>query len=276
MTFRTIDVAGFDACQLIEQPAPMLQWVPIADLVIDGAYQRDLGRQNLAAIRKIASDFRWSRFAPVLVAPVDGGRFAIIDGQHRTHAAKVCGIKSVPAMIVQIDPAEQASAFAFVNSATTKITPHHIYNAGLAAKEAWAVNMKEAVEAGGCDLRMSNASTAQKKPGQIYCIGLIRDIEKRGYLSALTTVLKGLVEYDTTGRVPLYSDFIIRPMVFAYVESRDFKRIDIAAFLRENDPFKVINFVDRAMADEQLQGSRQVNYRNAFKVHFQQYLKGQI
>jgi ParB/Sulfiredoxin domain len=276
MSFREIDVSAFDQVVPADQPAPMLQWVPIKDLVIDDSYQRELAAKNRNAIKKIAADFRWSRFAPVLLAPVADGRFAIIDGQHRTHAAKVCGIKSIPAMIVQIEPSEQASAFAFVNSATTKITLHHIYKAALTAGEPWALSMKEAVEGAGCDLRLSNQSTAKKKPGQIYCIGLVRDLEKKGYLKYLTAVLKALVEYDTTNRVPLYSDFIIRPMTFALAESGVYRRLDIAEFLRQNDPFKVINSVDRLMADGKIEGARKSNYREAFRVQFKQFARAQV
>lgn len=273
--YRKVDTSAFTPVVMADQPSPMMQWVNIADLVIDTSYQRDLGPRNETAIRKIAADFRWSRFAPVMLAPVDGGRFAIIDGQHRTHAAMVCGIEAVPAMIVQIDPQEQASAFSYVNSATTKITLHHIYKAALTAREPWAISAKEAVEAAGCDLRRSNGSTANKKRGQIYCIGLIKDLQRLGHLASLTTVLKGIMEYDTSDRVALYSELIIRPMVFAHTESNDFKRLDVAAFLKQNDPFKVLNRVDVMMASDQLTGSRTVNYRNAFKVLYWQFIGGQ-
>ena len=40
-----------------------------------------------AHLRRIAEQFDWRLFAPVIVAPIEGGLFAVIDGQHRTHAA---------------------------------------------------------------------------------------------------------------------------------------------------------------------------------------------
>lgn len=118
--------------------APMLQWLPISSLVVDDGYQRDLKAGNWKAIRRIAAAFSWSRFSPVFVAPVEGGLYAIIDGQHRTHAAALVGIDTVPCQIVQMDPREQAASFAAINGLVTKVTIWNIYKAALAAGEAWA------------------------------------------------------------------------------------------------------------------------------------------
>jgi hypothetical protein len=65
----------------------MLQWLALDRLVIDDAYQRPLLPGTWKSIEKIAANFQWSRFSPVLVAPIAGGLFAVIDGQHRVHAA---------------------------------------------------------------------------------------------------------------------------------------------------------------------------------------------
>jgi hypothetical protein len=54
------------------------------------------------------------------VAPVEGGQFAIVDGQHRTTAAIRRGQKEVPCQVVQADRAKQAAAYAAVDG---NITP---------------------------------------------------------------------------------------------------------------------------------------------------------
>lgn len=160
-------------------PAPMLQWIDIHNLVIDDAYQRELTAANWKAIRRIASQFKWSRFSPVFCAPITGGKYAIIDGQHRTHAAMLCGIETVPCQIVQMDQAEQAEAFGAVNGNVTAITVWNLLRAQLAANEPAAVALQAACEAAGCRLATANASAKNKKPGVVYFIGAAQKLHAR-------------------------------------------------------------------------------------------------
>ena len=114
--FRRIDIDGMQPAELAPQPAPQMLWVEIDQLVIDDRYQRPLNAGNRSAIRRIAGAFRWSRFSPIIVAPIEGGRYALIDGQHRAHAAALCGIESIPAMVALVAPEEQAQAFIEINT----------------------------------------------------------------------------------------------------------------------------------------------------------------
>ena len=82
MSHRPITAEGWTRPATIEAgPAPMLQWLAIAALVVDPAYQRPIARAGRRNVTKIAAGFTWSKFAPVVVAPIEGGRYAIIDGQ---------------------------------------------------------------------------------------------------------------------------------------------------------------------------------------------------
>ena len=67
MNLRPIDIDGRPILAASPGPAPMLQWVRVDQLVIDDAYQRPLGRANWTAIQKIAANFAWSRFHPLLI-----------------------------------------------------------------------------------------------------------------------------------------------------------------------------------------------------------------
>lgn len=115
---------------------PKLEWLPVAKLRIDTRYQRVIHGRGAANIRKIAAEFRWDKFAPVIVAPVSGDLFAIIDGQHRTTAAALRGIASVPCQIVDASEADQARAFAAINAQVTAITPMQLHAARLAAGDS--------------------------------------------------------------------------------------------------------------------------------------------
>lgn len=174
-------------------PAPMLQWVPIEALVVDDSYQRELKAGNWKAIRRIAANFKWSRFSPVFVAPVEGGRFAIIDGQHRTHAAAICGFSEVPCQVVQMNREEQAAAFAAVNGLVTKVTSWQIYKAAHAAGEKWALEIAAVAEAAGCKVMFTNASSFTKKPGEIFAIKQFRELVSTHGGEAVTTALRAMM-----------------------------------------------------------------------------------
>jgi hypothetical protein len=88
-------------------------------------------------VKLIAENFDWSKFAPVIVAPVEAGRFAIVDGQHRTTAAVLRGQKTVPCQIVQADRAKQAEAFAAVNGNVTKTNAQQLFHARLCELKLW-------------------------------------------------------------------------------------------------------------------------------------------
>ena len=106
---RAISVKGFDRPEQVSAGAtPILQWLAIKDLVLDPAYQRQIGGRGARKVNRIARAFSWSHFAPVIVTPLEAGKFAIIDGQHRATAAAVVGFESVPCNIVIADRDEQA------------------------------------------------------------------------------------------------------------------------------------------------------------------------
>jgi hypothetical protein len=194
---RPVEAKGSRPLSVDPGVAPMLQWLKIADLVVDEDYQRDLKPGNWNAIRRIADRFKWSRFSPVFVAPVEGGKYAIIDGQHRTHAAAICGFAEVPCQIVQMTVAEQAASFAAVNGLVTKVTGGQIYKAALAANEPWATECFAAVSAAGCSLMVQNKTTQDKQPGEVFALALIKQHVRAGNAAMVTFALDALRRSDS-------------------------------------------------------------------------------
>lgn len=187
---RAIDVTGMTPPAKRDPGAePILGMLPIERLVIDPEYQRPVGKDGRRAIERIAASFQWTKFSTVIVAPVSGDRYAIIDGQHRTSAAKLCGMTHVPCQIVPLDRAGQASAFAAINGSVTKITVWNIYKAALAAGEGWAVRAKRAAEAAGCKLMTTNKTASTKEPGELYGVSTIRDLIDRHGEALVTLAL---------------------------------------------------------------------------------------
>ena len=171
-------------------PDPVLTWLPISELCIDPDYQREINRDGRRAIEAIASKFEWSKFSAVVVSPISGGRFAVIDGQHRTTAAKLIGITSVPCIVQSLDRAGQAAAFAAINGSVTKITPWHVYKAALAAGEGWAVVLQRTAANASCRVMTANRSAKDKSGGELYGINTLRLLVKRHGEALVTHALK--------------------------------------------------------------------------------------
>lgn len=210
-------MAGFE--ERSPGAAPQLDWLPIDRLVVDDSYQRELKPGNWNIIRKIAANFLWSRFSPVFVAPVEGGLYAIIDGQHRTHAAALCGIVQVPCQIVHMGQAEQAAAFAAVNGMVTRVTVWQVYKAALAAGEDWALKLDQVAREGGCRLMLDNASHWSKKPGQIYGVSTFRRLVEKYPANVLPPVLALILKTEGLGtEVECWDMGILAPLVAALVQ----------------------------------------------------------
>lgn len=249
MTYRMIDISQFDPVAPADQPAPQVMWVEIGALVIDERYQRPIDRNNRAAILRIAGDFRWSRFSPVLVSPIEGGRYAVIDGQHRVHAAAICGFRQVPAMVVLVDPREQALAFVEINTRQIRVSGYHLLRAALNAGEPWAVSSRRAVEAAGCYLMLYHESSNAKKPGQVYAVGLVRGLIEAGHGAAVTRGLRALLDYDADSAAN-FDAALLTPWLGAVAAVPLLTVDDLVAVLRAHRPWIVLEQASRrAVAD---------------------------
>lgn len=220
MSYRKIETSPADRPSNVSPgAAPILQWIDIDNLVVDESYQRDLRRANWSAIRKIAATFRWSMFSPVVVSPIEGGKFAVIDGQHRSHATAMCGFSQVPCQVVQMTREEQAASFAAVNGVITQVTPYHLLKAGIAAGEDWAVNASAIATEAGCRLMTSVGSKDNKKPGQIYGVRSFLKVIERRPRGAIVAALRHLKQAEGYGdNVDIWDASRLMPVVMAMAE----------------------------------------------------------
>ncbi|MBX9827144.1 MAG: ParB/RepB/Spo0J family partition protein [Xanthobacteraceae bacterium] len=173
--YRALDTKRFTSPQseFSPGPAPFLEWIEIEKLVIDGTYQREIGRRGTVNVHQIAENFDWSKFAPVIVAPIEGGLFAIVDGQHRTTAAILRLQKKVPCQVVQADRAKQAAAYAAVNGNITKTTAQQLYHAKVAARDPDALRLAEVCAAAGVEIVRRNLVQSQITVGQTQAVGAL-------------------------------------------------------------------------------------------------------
>jgi len=151
-------------------PAPFLEWIDVDKLVVDVTYQREIGRRGALNVNQIAENFDWSKFAPVIVAPVEGGHFAIVDRQHRTTAAILRSQEKVPCQVVQADRAKPAAAYAAVTGNITKTTAQQLYHAKLAAKDTHALALADVCAAAGVEILRKNLIRSDVKVGQTHAV----------------------------------------------------------------------------------------------------------
>jgi ParB-like nuclease domain len=198
---RSISTEGFEKPKFNSAgAAPMLQWLKMTDLVVDPAYQRPIvgnGRRN---VDRIARAFSWSCFAPVVVSPVQGGKFAIIDGQHRTTSAAILGFDSVPCQIVIAAREDQAAAFKAINGSTTPISQMALHAAALVASEAWAVQIAHVCACAQVELLRYPVPTGKQEPGQTMAVAAIARCLKQYGEATLITALQCVTQ--TSNNLP--------------------------------------------------------------------------
>jgi hypothetical protein len=170
----------------------MLEWVSVDKLVVDDTYQREIGRRGRQNVQQIAENFDWSKFAPVIVAPVEGGLYAIVDGQHRTTAAMLRGIEQVPCQIVQADRAKQAAAYAAVNGNITNTTAQQLFYAKLAAGDSNAEQLAEVCAAGNVHILRRYIVSSKMAVGETQAVGALarclRDFGRETLITALQCI----------------------------------------------------------------------------------------
>jgi len=207
---RAIDTKGLavPATRPEGGPPPQLAWIEIADLVIDPRYQREITTAGRRNVQQIAGTFDWAFFAPVVVSPVEGGRFAIVDGQHRTTAAALIGKKQVPCAIVIADDQKQAQAFRAVNGNVTKVVSNHMHRAAVAAGDPDALDLEAMAAEGGCRILRSPTQLKDMKPGDTQSIAALKKMRAEFGRARLVTALWILSGGPASSAGLIYADML--------------------------------------------------------------------
>lgn len=163
---------------------PALDWIDKGLIDIDPAYQRGLDE---ARAQKIALGFAWDTFGAVVVAPKEGGRYSIIDGQHRLAAAKLHPMVSVvPAIVIAaIGTAAEAGSFVGINADRKNVSALDLFWAMLAAEDEDALTVSQVVARAGVTICRHPASAY--KPAETIAVSAIRSVvDNRGALRSRT------------------------------------------------------------------------------------------
>jgi hypothetical protein len=243
MTYRPIDIGGRAKIKRSLPARPPLAWVPISRLVIDEDYQRPLAQGNWSQILRIANAFDWAHFTPCLVAPIADNMFAIIDGQHRTHAAALIGLSEVPCMVVDLDEVGQARAFVAVNAQVTAVKPHHVFRAALTSGEPAALATMRVVEEAGARVALESVTSSTKRPRALYCVAFLWAEVKAGRADVLRDVLHAVAGCEACDDPWMWSYPFLKPFVTALKAEPRARQRNLSAFLDAHPPRRLADAV---------------------------------
>lgn len=162
---------------------PSIEWVPTDRLMIDDTYQRTT--ENYASqrlIKSIAANFDWRLCAPLIVSRRADGNFAVIDGQHRTLAAKLRhDIPHLPCCLFNYDgPEDEAKMFIAANRSRKPMNRLDDFHAALAAADDEALQILQLVTDAGLQVARNTSSTSWK-PGEIaFTASIASTLRKHG------------------------------------------------------------------------------------------------
>ena len=174
---------------------PIIEWMAPADLLIEGAYQRDLSPKSLDLIRRIVAGWDWRRFKPPIVAWTERG-FEIIDGQHTAIAAATRpDIEKIPVLVVEAaDVQDRAVAFVGHNQDRLPITAIQMHRAKIAAGDPDALTAQQVLDRAGAVLVVGAYGQRGWKPGETIAITTVDALCRRRGAKRAREVLDVLVK----------------------------------------------------------------------------------
>lgn len=170
---------------------PKMKWIGLDDLIVDHTYQREVDSKH---VQRILEKFNWRFFQAITVTPIEGGKYAVIDGQHRTVAARTHPqIDQVPCVIVEARSIkEQAEGFIRMNMSHRKITPVEIYWAALAAGDEEYMAMADLFERVGVVVH-THSGYGTLPPRNTAAVNTIRNLIRRHGEGSVEKSLRGIL-----------------------------------------------------------------------------------
>lgn len=173
-------------------PEEVIQTVFLSpgQLIVDGRYQRMISDNGRSKIRKLIREFDWVKFGALIVAEMDVGNYAVIDGQHRAIAASALGITSVPCIAVRANVVGQAVAFVGINSTRSSVASIDKFHARVTAGDTEAVAVDSILNDLGISTNVAAGSALA--PHQTRAVSKLERIVKKHGRGIAFTVLEML------------------------------------------------------------------------------------
>lgn len=194
---------GIEAATIVGEE-PTVEWVNPLDLFVEEGYQRDVGENGTALIRRIVAEFSWHKFkAPICFRAKEfDDALVVVDGQHTSIGCATRGIIRIPVMVyANASAAQRAAAFVAHNRDRVALTMQAIFKADLAASDMIAVAAHRACEAAGAKILTHAINLSAERPvGETMAVGTLRSIVRKHGAEHLTRTMKVLV---AAGRGPI-------------------------------------------------------------------------
>lgn len=181
---------------IVNEDRPAFRWVDPTTLLVEEAYQRDLGERSFKMIRKIVGGWDWKAMKPPICSVGPNGSLVVIDGQHTAiAAASHPNISEIPVMVVNaVEVADRASAFVKHNSERIAMTSMQVHHAALAANDEVAVAMGEACRKSGARILRNPPAQGAFKVGDTVAVATIHKITSQKGAHFMGRVLRILVQ----------------------------------------------------------------------------------
>lgn len=139
----------------------------LMDIAVNELEKASYNRQlNMATVRSIANNFDRRIFGHIVVSRRDN-KYYIIDGQHRVHAARVRGLRTVPCKVVSgLTERQEADLFVRLNKTRVALRQLDFFDGRCIAGDSKALSMQEIVSKAGFsigrgDRRLSAIKTVE-------------------------------------------------------------------------------------------------------------------
>lgn len=153
---------------------PEIRMVPVDDLLVDEAYQREMSGKKIKEI--IKTGFNPLAAGTLIVNRRPDGSLFIIDGRHRREAAKRSGVAQILCAIWSCSPANESVAFVLCNAVRQPPTPLELFKARLSSSESKAIEINSIVIE--LNLKLAFRSPGESMTGYRSSIHCISAVEK--------------------------------------------------------------------------------------------------
>jgi hypothetical protein len=143
---KTVDKSEIYPWVIMDQSGELM-WIHKSNLKVNSKYQRQPNGGKIALITK---EFWWVGFNTLTVAR-RGGKYWVIDGQHRLEAVlRLSKIQDVPCIVFDLEHIKQeAFAFLLANAGRKPVTVIEKHNAAICSGDQTAIFIQKSIESNG-------------------------------------------------------------------------------------------------------------------------------